>query len=39
MLCYIEKEIFKSLDFEKIKKAFQAMKERRMNFSKPARKL
>ncbi|KAJ1257064.1 hypothetical protein BS78_K226400 [Paspalum vaginatum] len=37
ILCYIEKEIFKGLDFDKVKKTFQAMKERRMNFPKPAR--
>ncbi|CAN6330735.1 unnamed protein product [Urochloa humidicola] len=37
ILCYIEKEIFVGLDFEKVKKRFQAMKDRRMEFPKPPR--
>ncbi|TVU21929.1 hypothetical protein EJB05_31600, partial [Eragrostis curvula] len=34
-LCYIEKEIFRNLDFDKVKKRFQAMKKRRMELPKP----
>jgi hypothetical protein len=30
MICYNEKEIFKKIDNEKIKKRFQEMKRRRM---------
>jgi len=37
ILCYIEKEIFIGLDFEKVKKRFQAMKNRRIHFPKPSR--
>ncbi|PUZ44072.1 hypothetical protein GQ55_8G060200 [Panicum hallii var. hallii] len=32
MLCYIEREIFKGLDLQKIKKAFQKKKDRKMQF-------
>ena len=30
-LCYIEKEIFRELDPEKIKRTFQSMKDRKMS--------
>ncbi|KAL6654600.1 hypothetical protein ACP70R_008065 [Stipagrostis hirtigluma subsp. patula] len=36
-LCYIEKEIFRDLDFKKVKKRFQVMKKRRMELPKPPR--
>jgi hypothetical protein len=32
MLCYIEREIFKGLDLQQIKKAFQKKKDRKMQF-------
>jgi hypothetical protein len=35
ILCYIEKEIFVGLDLENVKKRFQTMKGRRMQFPKP----
>lgn len=35
ILCYIEKEIFKGLDSGKVKKRFQALKDRRVNLPKP----
>ncbi|CAN6318378.1 unnamed protein product, partial [Urochloa humidicola] len=34
MICYIEKQIFRKIDNEKIKKRFQEMKKRRMLFPK-----
>jgi hypothetical protein len=34
-LCYIEKEIFRGLDREKIKRTFQSMKDRKMSFPPP----
>jgi hypothetical protein len=37
MICYNEKEIFKGIDDEAIMKRFQALKHRRMNFSRPTR--
>ena len=37
MVCYIEREIFKGLDHDKIKKQFQAMKSRRMKLPRPPR--
>ena len=36
-LCYIEKEIFRELDREKIKGTFQSMKDRKMSFPPPKR--
>ena len=37
ILCYIEKEIFRQLDYDKIKRTFQAMKERKMKLPRPSR--
>jgi hypothetical protein len=37
MKCYSEKEIFKRLDNDTIMKRFQALKHRRMNLPRPAR--
>jgi hypothetical protein len=37
MVCYIEREIFKGIDLQKIKKAFQKKKERQMQFPKSPR--
>jgi hypothetical protein len=37
ILCYIEKEFFRELDYDKIKKTFQAIKERKMKLPKPSR--
>ncbi|XP_062197361.1 uncharacterized protein LOC133900270 [Phragmites australis] len=35
ILCYIEKDIFRGLDSDKIKKTFQVMKDRKMSLPKP----
>jgi hypothetical protein len=37
MVCYIEREILKGIDLQKIKKAFQKKKERQMQFPKSPR--
>lgn len=37
MVCYIEREIFKGLDLEKIKKMFQKKKDRQMQLPKSPR--
>ncbi|RLM58931.1 zinc finger MYM-type protein 1-like [Panicum miliaceum] len=34
LLCYIEKGIFRGLDIDKVKKRFQAIKDRRVNLPK-----
>ena len=38
ILCYIEKQIFRDLDSEEIKKTFQASKTRRIDLPRPPRK-
>ena len=37
MVCYIEREIFKGLDFQKIKKSFQNKKTRQMQLPRSPR--
>jgi hypothetical protein len=37
ILCYIEKEIFRALEYDKIKKTFQSMKFRKMRLPRPLR--
>jgi len=37
MVCYIEREIFKGIDLEKIKKAFQKNKDRQVQFPRSPR--
>jgi len=37
LLCYIEKEIFREPDIHKVKKRFQAIKNRRVNLAKGPR--
>jgi hypothetical protein len=39
MLCYIEREIFKGLDFQQIKKVFQKKKDRQMQFPRSPRRV
>jgi hypothetical protein len=39
MVCYIEREIFKGLDLQQIKKAFQKKKDRQMQFPRSPRRV
>jgi hypothetical protein len=39
MVCYIEREIFKGLDLQQIKKAFQKKKDMQMQFSRSPRRV